>query len=205
MLITSKPFKGKRQIFIDDKYFMTISSDFWYSCSFNDGDEISECELASLKCEADSRCAYMAALRILTVRMNSKKELYDKLIRKFDNEAVDFAVNKCQELGFIDDKAFAELFALELYKRKAYAPKRIVSELISKGISKEKASYAVEALDINSQLRIIELLNSKFSGKIEDDKAIKKTFQSLIRLGYDYYDINNAFRELDIRSVYDES
>ena len=62
------------------------------------------------------------------------------------------------------------------------------------------ADNIVESLDFDPILRIIDLLNTKYSRKISDEKGIKRTFASLQRLGYKWSDINSAFRRLEIET-----
>ena len=60
--------------------------------------------------------------------------------------------------------------------------KRVACELIRKGIPREIADNAASGLDFDPILRIIELLNTKYSRSLSDEKGVKRTIASLQRL-----------------------
>ena len=190
---------NKIHISIDGEYLTTVDSDFWYSCGYVSGDSLDDGELAAFKCAAGSRRAFNAALDLLSRREHSKKELYTKLCRKFDSEAVESAVERLCELGMVDDERFAELYAKELYERKGMGDRRIIYELCSRGISGETAKAAVEALHIDCDesednvQRIVDIIEKKYYNITNDEKQRRRAWNALQRLGYSPSDIRRAF------------
>ena len=174
----------KIHIYIDGEYKMTVDSNFWYSEKWHNFNSIDEEELAELESSVNSRRAFLNGMSLLSRRAHSKKEIITKLLQKYE------------ELRLIDDKAFAELYAQELYERKKYSPKRIEQELKQKGITSEIASETVKSLDKDDFNRIILLLNSKYRNKLSDEKNIKRTINGLMRMGYSYSDIKKALNEV---------
>ena len=92
----------------------------------------------------------------------------------------------------------ALLEAKRLYESKGFSSRRIKSELLQKGISRENADYACENIDIEPVSRIIELLNTKFRNKLGTEKGNKQVFSALLRMGYSYSDIRSAMNQADI-------
>lgn len=199
MQLSTESFNGKIKLFADEEYQFTIDSAVFYSYDLRDGDEITPEELAQIKNDSESRRAYSAALRLLTLRAHAEKELRTKLSKKYNSEAVDFAVDKCRDLGFIDDEAFAHAYAEELHRKKHYSAARIKRELNFKGIDREMAEIAVEGLDISEIKAIIDLLNTKYSAA-SDEKQQRRAVAALVRLGYDYGSIRTAMREIGFGS-----
>ena len=200
MIIEAKQGRyNKIHISIDGEYLTTVDSDFWYSCGYVSGDSLDDGELAAFKCAAGSRRAFNAALDLLSRREHSKKELYTKLCRKFDSEAVESAVERLCELGMVDDERFAELYAKELYERKGMGDRRIIYELCSRGISGETAKAAVEALHIDCDesednvQRIVDIIEKKYYNITNDEKQRRRAWNALQRLGYSPSDIRRAF------------
>ena len=59
---------------------------------------------------------------------------------------------------------------------------------------------AAEKLDNEPILRIIDLLNTRYSRYLNDEKGVRKTGAALQRLGYRWSDINSALRQYQIET-----
>lgn len=77
-------------------------------------------------------------------------ELYQKLCRSFDPHSAAAAVAKMQELNLLDDAGFARRRAAELL-RKRKSRRAILDDLHAKGIDRDAAAEAVEALFAQSE------------------------------------------------------
>ena len=197
--------KGKQNkihVSCDGEYTFTVDAEYWFSSPYH-GREIIEDdeELTAFYKAVGSRCAFIAGLRLLSYRDHSSKELVSKLIQKgHGREYSEKAVEKLSEYGYVNDERYASYLATALLERKGMNANAIRSELLRKGISREISDNIVESLDIDPVLRIIDLLNTKYSRKISDEKGVKRTVASLQRLGYRWSDIRTAFRRLEIET-----
>lgn len=200
MKITSKNGKGdKIHISVDGEYLLTVDACYWYTCGISDGDEISEKELAALTEAAGFRRAYNSAVTILSYRDHCARELERKLASKgHSREFARQAVQKLVDAGYINDERYAETLCADLFGRKGMSPQKIKFELISRGVSGEIAENAVAGIDKDNISRIIELLTSKFSGSLGDEKGLKRVYSSLQRLGYRRSDISAALRGMNV-------
>ena len=87
--------------------------------------------------------ALTRAYRILARRDHGRRELAAKLRRKgFSREAVDQAVARCRELGYLDDARTAAVMASDLVRR-GYGPLRIRQTLGQKGLDAEVIAQAL--------------------------------------------------------------
>lgn len=199
MVIRIEPGKGNKLYLIaDDEYIMTVDTDTWYSLDYSDGCELSDDEFEQLKFIIGSRKAYSQALRFLTLRAHSANELYKKLIKKHSPESSQYAVEKCRELGFVDDNEFAQRYAEELVHNKKYGPGRVRSELFSKGIERELIENVLSSLDFDSRISIIEIIEKKYSSCLDDEKGRRRMIAGLMRLGYSYSDISAALADCNL-------
>ena len=194
--------QNKIHILCNGEYKFTVDAEYWFSSPYHglkciDNDE----ELAAFFEAVGSRCAFIAGLRFLSYRDHSEKEIINKLMQKGHKH--EYAVSACEQLrdyGYINDERFAENYARNLVERKGMSIRGIKNELFRKGISREIADIVTENLDIDPILRIIDLLNSKYSRYLSDEKGIRKTVASLQRLGYRWSDINSALRRMELET-----
>ncbi|MEG0979471.1 MAG: regulatory protein RecX [Oscillospiraceae bacterium] len=202
MIITSKKGKGNKiHISVDDEYRATVDADFWFSGTVRSGDEITEDELTALLDAVGFRRAYSRALDIISRRDHTKKELVQKLSQKVDKEIAIQVADKIEELGLINEENYAQMLAHDLQIRKGMSPFRIRQELLRRGVSREISQNITDELDTDDKQCIINLLNSKFASRnLADEKDLRRTINSLIRLGYQYSDIKNAIDEQELQN-----
>ncbi|MEG1614917.1 MAG: regulatory protein RecX [Oscillospiraceae bacterium] len=202
MIITAKKGKGNKiHISVDDEYRATVDADFWFSGTVRSGDEITEDELTALLDAVGFRRAYSRALDIISRRDHTKKELVQKLSQKVDKEIAIQVADKIEELGLINEENYAQMLAHDLQIRKGMSPFRIRQELLRRGVSREISQNITDELDTDDKQCIINLLNSKFASRnLADEKDLRRTINSLIRLGYQYSDIKNAIDEQELQN-----
>ena len=197
----SKGKQNKIHVSCDGEYTFTVDAEYWFSSPYHGKEMINDEELAAFYEAVGSRCAFIAGLRLLSYHDHSLKELVSKLVQKgHKRQYAENAAEKLADYGYINDERFAQNLAESLLERKGMNVNAIKSELLRKGISREIAENIAETLDIDPVLRIIDLLNTKFSRKISDEKGVKRTVAALQRLGYRWSDINAAFRRLEIET-----
>ena len=191
--------QNKIHILIDGEYTFTVDAEYWYSSPYYSVKSIDNEEESAAFLEAvGSRCAFIAGLRLLSYSDYSEREMINKLCRKgHKKEYAVLAVEKLCDYGYLNDERYAANLAERLMKSKGMSVRAIKSELIHKGISREIADNVLETLDFDPILRIIELLNTKYSRNLSDEKGIKKTVAALQRLGYGWSDIKSALRRVE--------
>lgn len=103
------------------------------------------------------------ALRLLSQRSHSRKELVDKLNEKgYHPEAVAHALDRLSTIGLQSDTEFAEVFARSKWRQSKWAASRIILELKRRGISNDQAKdavdvlFGVEGLNVRGHLEAIE-------------------------------------------------
>lgn len=196
--------RGKVTVLGDGQTIAAVDEEFLLTCGYKENDEIEGAQAAAFIEAACLRSAFLGAMRLIALRDHGKKELENKLVAKGHKRV--FASQVCDDLenkGYIDDRAFAFALAGRLCENKGYSERRIKSELYQKRIARDIIDEVCQSIDNEPILRIIELLNTKFSGKLSTEKGIKKTFAALQRMGYGYSDIRSAMAQVDISTPED--
>ncbi len=181
---------NKIKIYADGEYMFTVPAVIWYSSHFSEGDEVNSEELSALKAAGDSSQAFESAMRMLSLRAHSEFELKVKLKLKFPDEAVYAAIEKLRGLNLLNDEKFAFMYAEELYRRKNFAPKRILIELKNRGIDSATAENAVNSLDIDREIGIIKVIEKYHIDENSTPKEKDRVIRRLVAMGYSFSDIS---------------
>lgn len=137
--------KGRLALFLDGEFVFSLDEDTFASAHLHEGDELEDWQVEDLRKQSDTRRALDKAMDYLSLRDHAAGELYQKLCRKFDGPSAAYAVARAQELGLLNDADFARRRAAELL-RKRKSRREILTDLSAKGIDREVAAEAVEAL-----------------------------------------------------------
>jgi len=151
------------------------------------GLELSEAQVNALQ-EADARhSAYEAALRLLSYRPRSEKEMRRRLgWRGIGLRLIDETVRQLRERGYLDDEAFARFWT---ETREATSPRSrrlIAQELRAQGVDTETAAAAtVSVADEEAAYRAAGRRLHAFRG-LDYDTFRRRLGGFLVRRGFSY-------------------
>ena len=135
------------------------------------------------------------ALRLLTFRAHSEKELCDKLrMSGAKEEDIERTLEFCRRYGFVNDLQYAKSKARDLKNLKKYGKRRIEAELYSKGISSEAVSEAVGELEFDDD--ILKMLVEKKLANNFEKKSIDRCMRYFLYRGYEMSDIRKCIEEI---------
>lgn len=185
-------------LYLDGEFAVYIDSYIINHSGYKLGEEISDEELRNLIYDSDIRRAKRIAFYYLEKRDYSKKELLDKINKDVSYKAAQEIVEYVENLGFIDDKKYAEKYALELFEVKGYAKSRVEFELKTKGIDRDIIEEIVDEISIEPREQIKYLINKKFPNLLESEKAKMRAINTLKRYGHSWEDIKSVLEEIKI-------
>lgn len=195
--------KSLVQLFIDGEPAVKIDAEIFLRSRLKPGDELSDEELHELIKASDARRAQEKALYLLEHRSHSKKELTEKIARTAaSKEAAKAAADRMEELGLINDEAYARDYAQHLFVTKRYGAMRVRQELKLKGIDPLLIDELLEEFGGEDEAleNITALLDKKYYGWQSDEKIRRRAFAAMQRMGYSYGLIRQAMQNTD----YDE-
>jgi regulatory protein len=136
---------------------------------------------------------YNKALDLLSRREHSKREIKDKLLKRFDeNDQINQVIEKLVLNNLVNNHRFAELYVISR-KRKGFGPKKIAYELFTKGIN-ESISQEIIKNEGKWADSAKKIFMKKFKNGPSDDlkESIKqKTF--LQNRGFSFKEIESVF------------
>lgn len=96
------------------------------------------------------------ALRSLGRRMQTRRELLEKLRRRTTDEIAAAVIARLEEWGYLDDTAYAEAFVRGHQHR--WGGQRIAAELRRRGVSEEIIHSQLQASENSEEERALQLL-----------------------------------------------
>lgn len=198
MKISHTKGRGKKiHLLLDDEYQITTDIDFWAEHYFKDGTEITQEEWESLTDSIYFKKAVDKCYDLLSRRDHSVKELKTKLLRTIDEKNADKAIEKMLEYGYLDDEKYARNLVKYLAQSRNMSKNHIKQEMFKRGIPNEIINLVMEDYEFDNVSSVVDLIMTKYRNKLNNEDGNKKVIASLMRKGFSYSDIKNAFYRIE--------
>ena len=184
------------QIEVDGAYWTIIDVEIIADFHLKKGMEVTEEMQEKVQRAADYRRGKERALYLLGYRDHCRKDLVDKLSKNIDRDLAEEIADKMEELGFLDDRKYAEKLARHLILVKKRGERRALQEMALKGIDRETAVEAISLVEPDENL-LQQLIERKYLRYLGDEKGRNKVIAALMRLGHDYNDVIQAVDEAE--------
>ena len=147
-VLTITPQRGRRaEVLFDDGATLILGLELIAERHLSSGSSLTPEQREALESEDAQRRAIAAALRLLAGGSRSERDLRDRLRRRsLPRAAVDAAVTRMRDLGYLDDAAFARSW---VQARQAATPRSrryLRFELGQKGVAPDLITAAVESV-----------------------------------------------------------
>lgn len=157
------------------------------------GTQLSEAELLDWQRRAGAGKAYDQAVRYLGIRRRSRAEIERYLRRKdWDDEVVAQTLRRLDELGLVDDQAFAAAWIRDRQLLRPRSTQALRFELMKLGVGREAIDEALAGEVADQSEVVYELAKRRRRQYANDDKLMAY----LARQGFAYADIKKALARL---------
>jgi len=158
-----KKSKNRFSIFADNKFKIGVSAETLLQFELQVNTIISPVLFQQIQANEDYISLKESALRFLSRRPHSIKELKDKLFNKSKNiQSIDKIIKEFHENNYLNDESFAEAFIADEIRLKYSGPLLIKNKLLSKGVNGEIIDSKLnDAYDEPIQLKNCKLLAEK--------------------------------------------
>lgn len=178
-------------VYINGKFAFGISQLDLLKFSLKIGKELNDSELKEILYAIDeTRCQdYVNSL--VCSRMYTERELRKKLAaKKFSDDVIDTVILRLSEYGYVDDKAYAEMYVSEVKQK--YGVYKIRQKLFEKGVPEKIIDESLQNL-CNTETAVTHL-KAKLRGKplLAEDK--QKILRFLVQKGFTYDESHEAIR-----------
>lgn len=193
--------KDRVSVYIDDQFAFGIEKEIAIRYNVNEGISITKDFIDDVLFMEEEKKSFNYALRLLSYKQRSEKELFDKMVTKgFDPSVISKSIERMKELDLIDDKNYAKSLVLDRINFRKWGIKLIQLDLLKKGISKaiieeviENHSDAIDEYQIAYDLAKKKVASYK---KYDTKNKSQKLSMFLGRKGYNYDIISKVVREV---------
>ena len=186
--------KKRVNIFVDDAFFCGLSKETAVIFKFKVGLEIDENLLKEAVFDSEVKRAFEKASDYLSVRMHTKKELFEKLLKKgYEKEVIAEAIKKLEEYHFVDDELMAKEFVSQNSK---YSKRMLENKLRAKGVFSDIVEDAISERSDDEEFALCKKQAEKYvqSKDMSKEGAVQKMTASLLRKGFSYENIKKSLK-----------
>ena len=180
--------KGKYKIYFDNGSDILLFEDVILENNLLITKEITDELLKKLIKQNDQVYVYQIAIRFISIRIRSKKEVKKYLENKnISDKLINIIIDKLEKEGYINDFKFAVLYANDQMLLSNWGPYKIKQSLVKYGICNDIVNEVIKNIE---QKKVEEKLSNLISKQIKIKKgssnSIKlKLINYFINLGYD--------------------
>jgi regulatory protein len=166
------------------------------------GVRLTAAELETLEREAGKAEAMDRAVHYLSYRPRTCREVRRYLGKHGLSPHADAAIERCLEIGYLNDEEYARAFVRERIRIKPRGKPRLVSELLTRGVDRQVAERAVQAALDEEGVTEVDLLLDVASRRVRglrtlDPQAARRRLSAfLARRGFRPGDIREVVRQL---------
>lgn len=186
----------------EEELNLIISVDTFYKYDIEKGACIQREQVEKFKVEDNYIRGYLGAIRYLTLKDRTRKEMYDYLSQKtaLSIKEINQMIEQLEQMDYINDERYLET-QLDSMRSSLMGIKKIKSTLVKKGIPHEKIDelLAKESDEsyIESAMKVIEI-----NHLVDVNKNLNKTKEAiqnkLIRMGYRSEIISEAMERMNL-------
>jgi regulatory protein len=184
-------------ISLDGKYAFSLSDLDLSNSGLRVGQVVTPADVDEYTKTASQAKAYGLALRYIGLRLRSRRELVDYLVRKnFDMNEIETVVERLAQLNLINDMKFAEAWIADRMAIRPRSRIRLAQELAAKGVGREDIDLALSAVEPDRELTSLKTMieRKKRSSGYSDEK---KLIAYLQRQGYRWSVIKEALNQME--------
>lgn len=189
--------RGRMAVFFDGEFDFSVDDETLLRHDLKVGKRLDERAYEQLREQTQYQKAKEKAFSLLSRRSYASAQLRQKLEGDFPPDCIDRVMERCAELGLIDDLDYAQRAARDLVHLKHYSLSRVRQELAHRGIGQNEIEDALEQFaDYDERQVLRQLLEKKYAASLREEKGRRRAFSALVRLGYDPGEIRREMEGL---------
>lgn len=195
---------GMYQVFFDNNYNVDINEELILKNQLLIKKELTEKELEVILQENEKYIAYNIAIKYISIKMRSKKEIREYLTKKNINDIyIDEVILMLEKERYLDDLRYAQAYVNDKVHLSNDGPNKIKMKLKEHEINGEDISKALESFSFEIQKEKIDKIIAKQinSNRNKSSYMLKnKIITYLTGLGYGKEVIMSSLNNIEIKN-----
>lgn len=202
MLVTAitqqKRDESKYNIFIDGEYAFALPMQDILYFNLKEGQEVAEDTVNFIRQNLIYIKAQDTALHFLGYKMRTVKEIWRKLEEKeFSEDIIEQVLAFLEKYGYADDREYCRRYIREQLRLKPKSGYALGIELKQRGVPSAIVEEVLAETEFDEVADAVRWLEKKSRGQWPLDlKKKKQLYDFLLRKGYSYDIIQEAFRQM---------
>lgn len=191
--------KDRLNIYLDDDFAFGISLDVFIKYNLKKEQEIDNSFVEEILLEEENNKAINSALKYLSYRQRSIKEVKEHLKRKgYEETIMENTIGFLLEKNYLNDYEFANSFIRDKSYLNKYGINKIKYELINKGVSKEIIEKTLRFDNDEEHSNALALAHKKMRSykNLDNNSIYRKLGGFLQRKGYRFETVSKVLREV---------
>lgn len=184
--------------FCDAAGNLLLQTEYAEELFLKEGQEVDEEWLTEVCHESAYRRCLSKGMWYLSRRSHCSGEIYKKLVSEYTDIVCYRVLSRLQELGLIDDRAFAVRLAEQLIEEKGISPRAAALHMAAKGVDMDLAKEVISQREDDPLVPLKALVEKKYIRSVKTEKDYKKAVASLMRKGYNYGEVKAVFSQYEL-------
>ncbi len=201
-IAVQKKRKNRCSIFLNDEYAFGLDQDIVLHFGLKKGDVLSDQQIEEILFNEEKKKAKDRALKFLSYRDRSEKEIRIKLKDiGYEEKIIDWVIGELKRLEFIDDERFAKSFAQTQMITRPIGEYFLKRELKQKGLDRALIEQTIEKVykekdQFSLALELALQRRSRYKN-LGELKAKKRISDFLLRRGFDWEVVSEVLEQWD--------
>jgi len=181
---------------------LVLSAELFLENSFLKGQILSEQKVQHLQDESTKTILSNKILNFISYRHRSRQEIRNKfIVRGYSEKIINSSISKLEELGYIDDNLFAEMFIKSLVKEKKLGRCAVNYKLSPHSLDKNLVSELLDEIYEKYPTKVLleYHINKFLNVKEKSNKNKSKLYNLLKRKGFIYSEFESVINEIEWR------
>ena len=191
--------KNSYEVFLDNGCKYKLYEDIIIEYELLIDKNVNEVKLNKMLSDNELLDAYYKALKYITIKMRTKKEIEVLLKKYFGNDAINYVLDKLEKDGYLDEEKYVQAFINDSINLSNNGPKKIVNNLLNLGIHSD---IIMKYLNYDKEFwqDRIKNITTKSAKKNKSSAPVfkNKMYKQLLLLGYDSDDIKGVIDDFKI-------
>ena len=176
--------RGRYALFCDEKFLFSVDEGTFVEFGLFQGMEIDDTLTKDLEEKSNLEEARAKAYEYLSYRAHTRKELYNKLLKRFDEYTSARIVDEMVTMGYIDEEEYIRDYLEYLFTNKLSSIQEARQYLQARGIANTTLDEILTDYDSDEIDIIKKLVETKYMSRLAEANGYNKVFGALSRRGF---------------------